>query len=73
MKRLAIATAFGAVMAATGSLLLTLGTAPPGRDDTRTPRFDEPGAAARSDLARRQPADGRLDMGPILRRRSAAY
>jgi hypothetical protein len=50
MKRLAIATAVASLMACGG-----------GRDTT-TPRFDEPGAAARSDLARRQPTDGRLDM-----------
>ena len=43
-----------------GSLLMTL--LPPERRDTTAPRFDEPGAAARSDLARRQPTDGRLDM-----------
>src|SRR5688572_2831885 len=42
-------------------LLMMLQTRPEPRD-TSTPRFDEPGAAARSDLARRQPADGRLDM-----------
>src|SRR5687767_9482500 len=46
---------------AIGSLLLTLQTRPE-RRDTTTPRFDAPDAAAHSDLARRQPADGRLDM-----------
>ena len=51
----------GATTVAVGSLLLTLQTPPEGRDTT-TPRFDEPGAAARSDLARRQPTDGRRDM-----------
>ena len=51
----------GATTVAIGSLLLTLQTRPE-RRDTTTPRFDEPGAAARSDLARRQPTDGRLDM-----------
>ena len=48
-------------MLAIGSLLLTLQTRPE-RRDTTTPRFDEPGAAARSDLARRQPTTGRVDM-----------
>src|SRR5829696_1737451 len=61
MKRLAIATAIGSLMAAIGSVMLTLQT-PEERRDTTTPRFDEPGAAARSDLARRQPTDDRLDM-----------
>src|SRR5687767_464766 len=42
-------------------LLMTLQTRPE-RSHTTTPRFDEPGAAARSDLARRQPVDARLDM-----------
>jgi hypothetical protein len=51
----------GATTVAIGSLLMTLPTRPE-RRDTTTPRFDEPGAAARSDLARRQPTDGRLDM-----------
>jgi hypothetical protein len=51
----------GATMVAIGSLVMTLQTRPE-RRDTTTPRFDEPGAAARSDLARRQPIDGRLDM-----------
>src|SRR5918996_65580 len=51
----------GATTVALGSLLLALQTRPERRDAT-TPRFDEPGAAARSDLARRQPIDGRLDM-----------
>src|SRR4051794_16428742 len=50
----------GATMVAIGSLLLTLHR--PQRRDTATPRFDSPDAAARSDLARRQPADRRLDM-----------
>jgi photosystem II stability/assembly factor-like uncharacterized protein len=54
-----------------GSLLLTLVTRPELRDITMErfeepgemePRFDEPDAAARADLARRQPSDGRLDM-----------
>jgi photosystem II stability/assembly factor-like uncharacterized protein len=54
-----------------GSLLLTLLTRPELRDITTerleqpgetAPRFDAPDAAARADLARRQPADGRLDM-----------
>src|SRR5215204_3908370 len=61
MKRLAIATAIGSLMAAIGSVMLTLQT-PEERRDTTTPRFDEPGAAARSDLARRQPTNDRLDM-----------
>jgi photosystem II stability/assembly factor-like uncharacterized protein len=51
----------GATTVAIGSLLLTLHTRPERRART-TPRHDEPGAAARSDLARRQPADGRFDM-----------
>src|ERR687896_2294177 len=50
----------GATTVAIGSLLMTL--PPPERRDTTGPRFDEPGAAARSDLARRQPTDGRLDI-----------
>ena len=51
----------GATTLAIGSLLTTL---PPRaeRPDTTIARFDDPDAAARSDLARRQPADGRLDM-----------
>src|SRR3954464_512332 len=51
----------GATTVAIGSLLMTLHTRPERRDRT-TPRQDEPGAAARSDLARRRPADGRVDM-----------
>src|SRR5215212_1038544 len=51
----------GGTTVAIGSLLMTLHTRPERRDRT-TPRHDEPGAAARSDLARRQPADRRLDM-----------
>lgn len=51
----------GVTTVAVGSLLTTLSTRPE-RRDTATPRFDEPGAAARSDLARRQPTDGRVDM-----------
>src|SRR5687767_7181992 len=51
----------GATTVAISGLLLTLQT-PPERRDRTTPRFDEPDAAAQSDLARRQPADGRLDM-----------
>src|SRR3954471_804686 len=51
----------GATTVAIGSLLLTLHTGPQ-RRDTTTPRVDSPDAAARSDLARRQPADRRLDM-----------
>ena len=58
----------GATMVAIGTLLLTLQTRPE-RGDTRE-RFDEagearvdaPDAAAHSDLARRQPTDGALDM-----------
>src|SRR5690349_19528572 len=60
----------GATMVATGSLLLTLQTRPEHRDTwfrfqaterfeepgEKEPRFDEPDAAARADLARRQPA-----------------
>src|SRR4051812_32798528 len=51
----------GATMVAIGSLLIALQTRPERRDAT-TPRVDEPDAAARDDLARRQPTDGRLDM-----------
>ena len=51
----------GATTLAIGSLLITMQTRPE-RRDTTAPRFDDPGAAARSDLARRQPIDGRLDM-----------
>src|SRR3954469_14654407 len=51
----------GGTTVAIGSLLITLHTRPERRDRT-TPRHDEPGAAARSDLARRQPAGGRFDM-----------
>src|SRR5215204_3162055 len=51
----------GATTVVIGSLLMTLQPRPE-RRGTTTPRFDEPGAAARSDLARRQPTDGRLDM-----------
>ncbi len=53
-----------ATTVAFGSLLTTLQPRPE-RRDTTTPRFDEPGAAARSDLARRQPTDGRLDMSRL--------
>jgi len=45
---------------AIGGLLMTL--PPPPERHTRTPRFDDPDAAARSDLARRQPTGGQLDM-----------
>jgi hypothetical protein len=51
----------GATTVAIGSLLMSLQTRSEPRDTT-TLRFDEPGAAAHSDLARRRPADGRLDM-----------
>ncbi|MDQ3171205.1 MAG: hypothetical protein M3Q55_13810 [Acidobacteriota bacterium] len=51
----------GAAALAIASLLMTLQPQPDGRDTT-APQFDAPGAAARSDLARRQPADGQLDM-----------
>jgi hypothetical protein len=50
----------GAATAAIGSLLMT-GPTRTERRDRSTPRHDEPGAAARADLARRQPA-GRFDM-----------
>ncbi|HWI17706.1 MAG TPA: hypothetical protein VNT81_08165, partial [Vicinamibacterales bacterium] len=58
----------GVTVAAIGSLMLTLQMRP-GRGDTPS-RFGEPGearadapdAAAQSDLARRQPTNGRLDM-----------
>src|SRR3954471_7044701 len=51
----------GATTVAIGSLLVTLHT-PPERRARTMPRQDEPGAAARSDLARRRPADRRFDM-----------
>src|SRR3954453_18537990 len=51
----------GATTGAIGSLLMPLPPRPERRDRT-TPRQDEPGAAGRSDLARRRPADGRFDM-----------
>jgi photosystem II stability/assembly factor-like uncharacterized protein len=51
----------GATTLAISGLLLTLQTRPEQRDRT-TPRFDEPDAAAQSDLARRRPSDGRVDM-----------
>src|ERR687894_143796 len=51
----------GATMLAIGALLITLQRRPE-HQDTTTPRMDEPDAAAQSDLARRQPTDGRLDM-----------
>src|SRR5688572_29252325 len=51
----------GATTVAIGRLLMTFEMGPERRDTTAA-RFDEPGAAARDDLARRQPADGRLDM-----------
>jgi photosystem II stability/assembly factor-like uncharacterized protein len=51
----------GATTLVIGGLLMTLQPRPE-RRETTTPRFDDPGAAARSDLARRQPTDGRLDM-----------
>src|SRR5215213_2517156 len=60
-----------AATAVIGSLLLTLLTRPELRDITTErfeepgesePRFDSPDMAARADLARRQPTDGRLDM-----------
>ncbi len=59
-----------AAAAVIGSLLLPLLTRPELRDMTtercdehgETQRFDQPGEAMRSDLARRQPTDGGLDM-----------
>src|SRR3954469_17527348 len=51
----------GATMVAIGSLLISLQPRQERRDTTRL-RVDEPGAAARSDLARRRPTDGGLDM-----------
>jgi photosystem II stability/assembly factor-like uncharacterized protein len=51
----------GATTVAIGSLLLMLQTRPQRRDPSK-PRLDAPDAAARSDLARRQPTDARLDM-----------
>lgn len=54
----------GVTTLAIGILLMTLQPAPERRDITtpRPPRFDDPDAAARSDLARRQPADSRIEM-----------
>ena len=54
----------GATSLAIGSLLITIS---PRRErlEITAQRFDEPGAAARSDLERRQPADGRLDMAQL--------
>src|SRR5918993_138865 len=52
----------GATTVAIGSLLTTLPPRPDRRDATTPPRFDEPGAAAHGDLARRRPAGGGLDM-----------
>ena len=51
----------GVTTLAIGGLLATLQPRPE-RRETPAPRFDDPGAAARSDLARREPTDGRLDM-----------
>src|SRR3954454_20465393 len=51
----------GATMVAIGSLLISLQPRQERRDTTRL-RVDEPGAAARSDLAHRQPTDGVLGM-----------
>ncbi|HYE86096.1 MAG TPA: hypothetical protein VEA16_07060, partial [Vicinamibacterales bacterium] len=51
----------GATTVVISGLLMTL-QMPKDRPDSPTLRFDEPGAAARSDLARRQPTDGGLDM-----------
>ena len=53
----------GATTVAIGILLVLIALETrPARRNTMSPRFDEPGAAAWSDLARRQPTDGRLDM-----------
>jgi hypothetical protein len=57
-----------ATTVAIGTLLLTLGelklppASPRLERDTTAPRYDAPDAAAESDLARRQPADARIDM-----------
>jgi hypothetical protein len=66
----------GATTMAIGILLLMILQTWSERRDRATPRRDEPAAAARSDLARRQPTDGRLDMpesyegcDPVDRRR----
>lgn len=48
----------GATMLAIGSLVMTVRPRPE-RVDTTLPRFDAPGAAARADLERRRPLDGR--------------
>jgi photosystem II stability/assembly factor-like uncharacterized protein len=53
---------FFATAVAIGSLLLMLLQPRPERRDSATPRFDEPDAAARSDLARRQPVDARIEI-----------
>src|SRR5688572_15595217 len=58
----------GATIVAIGSLLLThqprpqRGETPARSDEAGEARADAPDAAARADLARRQPTDGRLDM-----------
>lgn len=51
------------LVATTAAILALVRTlVPPPVPAGGAPRFDEPGAAARHDLARRQPADARLDM-----------
>ena len=57
----------GVTLVAIAGLLMARQTRPERRDTLRfeepgEARFDAPDAAARSDLARRQPVDGRLDM-----------
>jgi photosystem II stability/assembly factor-like uncharacterized protein len=54
-------TLLGATALAIAGLVMTL-QPPPEHLDTAMPRFDDPGAAAHDDLARRQPVDGRIDM-----------
>ncbi|HEX7282012.1 MAG TPA: hypothetical protein VF239_08155 [Vicinamibacterales bacterium] len=52
----------GATSVAIGILLLMILQLPPERRGRAMPRFDDPGAAARSDLACRPPDDGWLDI-----------
>jgi len=71
----------GVTVVAIASLLLTLRTRPERGDSSERfeeeveARFDAPDAAARSDLARRQPVDGRTDLPQFYeaaRRRAAS-
>ena len=51
----------GTTAMAVGALVITIQTGPA----APAPRFDQPGAAAYSDLQRRRPADARLEMPPL--------